>query len=160
MTLRFDIEPVRPADGKPREAERRAVERLVCRLLGDGAVVTHLPSGAPVTEGCHISVSHCRTHAAVAVSTAAPVGIDIEETRRCKAHIVSRVAHPDDSPALSPAQAWCAKEAVFKAALIDDLTLADIAVSPVGATTRGRSFDVLFPAAPEGLCIALAYESE
>ena len=157
MPLRFSIEPVSDSQpGRHRQAERDAVRRIVDRLLGSEVAVSHLDNGAPQVPGTHISVSHCRTFAAVAVCDETPVGIDIEEVKRCVARIVNRVAHPDDDTSLTPAQLWCAKEAVFKAAGIDDLVLAEVAVSQESATARGRHFSLEFPPAPEGICIALA----
>ena len=64
-----------------REAERIATRRILCDMLGHDAQPGHTPAGAPTLPGFHISISHSRLLAAVALDPVRPVGIDVEEYR-------------------------------------------------------------------------------
>lgn len=109
--------------------EREAVNSLVS-LLAPGCTVGHRRNGAPFLEGnnagnLHISISHSRTQAAVAISPR-PVGIDIEDYReqlqRVKKRFLSAdelVVYENDNELLL--KAWCAKEAIYKLVQIDGL---------------------------------------
>ncbi|MDO5394610.1 MAG: 4'-phosphopantetheinyl transferase superfamily protein [Bacteroidales bacterium] len=105
--------------GGRRESERRAVAEIIRRVL-PGCTLRHAQSGAPQIDGMHVSVSHSRHYAAVALSER-PVGIDIEESRTAQLERVATRFLDDEEMAvgaLSPVEllrAWTAKEAVFKA---------------------------------------------
>lgn len=108
-----------------RQSERLAVERLVTHLCGPEASLSHNSDGAPVIEGLHVSVSHSRRLAAVAVSTKHPIGIDIEENRE---EMLRRVAPKYISEGecayiTDLLKAWTTKEAVYKAAGVRNLPI-------------------------------------
>jgi 4'-phosphopantetheinyl transferase len=68
----------------------------------------------------HTSLSHASTHAAIAISTAGPVGVDIEPTRRnfSLAELADRICHPDELEAIGETgllRLWVRKEAMLKA---------------------------------------------
>ena len=115
-----------PPEGTRREAERAAVAALLEHAL-PGAVLSHTADGAPVIEGGpYISISHSRTHAALAVCSGAPVGIDIETQRAQLARVAPRVLSEAEMAVygVSPEgllQAWTLKEALYKAALTPGL---------------------------------------
>lgn len=115
-----------PAEGSRREAEKAAVARLLEYAL-PGAVLAHTPHGAPIVAGGpFISISHSRTHAALAVCAAAPVGIDIETMRGQLPRVAPRVLSDAEMAVygVSPEgllQAWTLKEAIYKAALTPGL---------------------------------------
>lgn len=108
-----------------RQTERLAVERLVTHLCGPEASLSHNPDGAPVIKGFHVSVSHSRRLAAVAVSTHSPIGIDIEENRE---EMLRRVApkyisESECAYVTDLLRAWTSKEAVYKAAGVRNLSI-------------------------------------
>lgn len=116
------VAPIEPAtDLTPRQRERRCVDRMLSQLL-PGAVLTHVADGAPLLEGAamHISVSHCREYAAVALCPDGPVGIDIEQPRPAQLQrVASRFLTTDEQAAIGPEpdallRAWTAKEAAYK----------------------------------------------
>lgn len=118
-----------------REAEREAVRRLVACHFGSDADYSHLPSGAPFVEGHEgvcISVSHCLTHAAMAVGPR-PVGIDVEIFREQLRRVAPRFLYAAEAEVCRERpelllRYWTAKEAVFKAARRDGLTISRIEV--------------------------------
>lgn len=111
------------------KSDKRAREMLAELLLihefSDGkATLSHTADGAPRLAGldCHISITHSRDIVCVAFSRHCPIGIDIEFD---SAKII-RVRHkflnseemkmfPEDDSLLNHL-AWCAKEAIYKAA--------------------------------------------
>lgn len=101
--------------------QREAVAKLLASHFGQRVEIAHTETGAPFIPGFegHISISHCATAVAVAVSDA-PVGIDVESHRYERMRgIARRFISPDtlvndiDSATMLPA-IWCAKEAVYK----------------------------------------------
>ena len=116
-----------------RRAECEAVGRLVRRVFGDEAVLSHRSDGAPFIEGFggYISISHGAGLAVLAVSALRPIGVDVECWRDSLLTVAPRVldeaelqACGDDRMALL--RAWTAKEAIFKAAGVEGLTLPEI----------------------------------
>lgn len=110
------------------EAERHAINSLIRQALGDGVTLTHLPSGAPRLEGSDmsISISHSTHYAAIALSPAPQIGIDIEEPRTQLRKVATRVLSDPELEAYSISdslllQAWTLKEALYKAALTPGL---------------------------------------
>lgn len=134
-----------------RERERQAVGLILAAMLGPDATLSHLPSGAPAVSGCpHLSITHSRLLAAVAVHPDAPVGIDAEEDRQAT---LQRVASKflsakemewiDGSDLL---RAWTIKEAVYKAAASPGLSVIDgIELHPglSRAGACGRTYDIV-----------------
>lgn len=155
-----------------REAERIATRRILCDMLGHDAQPGHTPAGAPTLPGFHISISHSRRLAAVALDPVRPVGIDVEEYRPTLDSVRSRFTtdeelalissplpnfptsqHPN-SPLLL---AWTSKEAIYKTLpevgpdFIRDITL----LSPVSALAAGRRFTLThIPLPPSLLTLA------
>ena len=110
-----------------REAEVQAVAQLLAAALPVGYRLTHTPDGAPLLQGGpHISVSHSRTHAVVALCADAPVGVDIETPRAQLARVAPRILSEQELAAYGATpegllQAWTLKEALYKAALTPGL---------------------------------------
>lgn len=116
-----------------RDAERRAVAALVEQATGGRGKLTHEASGAPHIEGMdlNVSVSHGAGMAVLATDPKRPIGVDIE----CWRPQLKRVAgkflnererqHYEQDPK-NLLRAWCLKEAIFKAAGIDGLTIGAI----------------------------------
>lgn len=133
-----------------RQAECAAVARLL-DYAGLAGPVAHHDSGAPFLPSephLHISVSHSRRIAALAVSTE-PVGIDVEEWRATLPRVLPRVLNPAELTAWSarPVEAWTAKEALYKVAGITGADFADdllIDSDSNTATVRGQRFSLHF----------------
>ena len=138
-----------------REAERIATRRILCDMLGHDAQPGHTPAGAPTLPGFHISISHSRLLAAVALDPVRPVGIDVEEYRPTHENVRSRFTTDEELALISspPPQlpnsptsplllAWTSKEAIYKTLpevgpdFIRDITL----LSPASARATGRRF--------------------
>lgn len=142
-----------------REAETAAVERLLATALPGGYRLAHNADGAPVLEGGpHISISHSRTHAVVALCAEASVGVDIETPRAQLARVASRVLSAQEVEAYGATtegllQAWTLKEAIYKAALTPGLDFRRDIRLPLGpkknkaaiatATGTGIQFSIL-----------------
>ena len=107
-------------------AEQSAAARsLLTEMLGEAAVVVHDDRGVPRLPQhpeLNISISHCRTAVAVAISRIGAVGIDIESRRRIDPSLVTRICTPDerdavdrsDDPTMAFLDLWTKKEAVLK----------------------------------------------
>ncbi len=153
-----------------REAERIATRRILCDMLGHDAQPGHTPAGAPTLPGFHISISHSRLLAAVALDPVRPVGIDVEEYRPTLENVRSRFTtdeelalisspppqHPN-SPTSPLLLAWTSKEAIYKTLpevgpdFIRDITL----LSPASARATGRRFTLThIPLPPSLLTLA------
>ena len=76
------------------DEQSAAARRLLGELLGHEVEVEHDSAGAPYlpqSPCLHISISHCHTAVAVAVSEEGPVGIDIESRRKVSESLIDRV---------------------------------------------------------------------
>jgi phosphopantetheinyl transferase len=140
---------VAPIETKAREAVRSLIDAHV----GAEVELTHDAHGAPLLVGSplHISISHSRRFAAIALDADRRIGIDVEEARQEQlARVSSRFVRQDDCP-LPLLTLWTIKEAVYKAAGIPGLSLLDIrAVSPTLADlpAHARSFAIQTTATP------------
>lgn len=159
-TLLFDditlmIAPIDRSELQSRaEAERRTVDMLLKSALGPDAVLRHHESGAPyiADRQTYISVSHCSSHACIAISEIRPVGADIEQQRQQLARVAPRVLSPDELTAYSTSslllRAWTLKEALYKAALTPGLDFRNdirLPLPPGTATSSadGRDYEVV-----------------
>ena len=138
-----------------RRLEWLAVRRLM-HQLGIASPIAYLPSGKPYLKDDerHISISHTRGYAAVAISGTNPIGLDIEQ----RTDKVCRVQHKFLSPeekSLLPSEKknvealliiWTAKEAMFKLVdregidFADHFHLAPFTVAPAGECTARETF--------------------
>ncbi len=120
-----------------RRQEFLSVRALLSLLIHDDTIdISYTANRQPLlSDGRHISISHTRGYAAVLVSTAHHVGIDIERKgrniRRVTSHFLrhDEQADTDDDLLLH----WCAKEAVYKLFPDDHLTTSEIKVCPPSA---------------------------
>lgn len=153
--LTIDYEPISETDGRSsrRVNEHDAVMRLIRRHFGTDAELLHDRDGAPSVEGFsgHISISHCRGLAALAIHPTMRIGIDIEQPRTQLAAVRHKYLTPAEAAALTTIDdmlwAWTAKEAVYKAAGTAGLSLTSIELSSDRTTatiTSGTDQTTLF----------------
>lgn len=139
-TTRVVISDIAPGVTR-REREQAATRDLLHYLFGDNYELDHTPDGAPrlLVEGapCHLSISHSRTRAAVAVDYERHIGIDVEEWRDQLVRVRDKYLTPEEVTEWggTPNQlllAWMAKEAAYKAFEPRGVTLLSVRLS-VGA---------------------------
>ncbi len=99
--------------------------RLLEQLVGFHCIVEHDKEGAPYLPehpDLHISISHCRSAVAAAVSHGGAVGIDVESRRKITPSLMQRVCTAAEladveaaaDPQMRFLQLWTRKEAVLK----------------------------------------------
>lgn len=147
-----------------RQFEQMAVGSLICRVFGPDSRLLHKADGAPFIEGFdgYISISHSPDMALLAVDYKGSVGVDIDSPREQLRHIRHKFLNSDEHLLIGDdidmlLRAWTAKEAVFKAAGIADMTISEVSLSPdfSSATARNRHFKIRFiPVADKIIAIA------
>lgn len=111
-----------PSISLPENAQRRLQRMAVLCILK----YCNLPipysydrDGRPeIPNGPHISISHTRRYAAVAISASRAVGIDIEQSDRNFQRVAPKyLSHSEQEQMLEQecmAATWCVKEALYK----------------------------------------------
>ena len=146
-----------------RRAEWLAVRLLVKQLFGAECEVAYHSTGAPYLKGSdvHISISHTRDYAAVAYSTAGPIGLDIERISDRVERIAHRFTSTDEAAYIDTHGQqdrpmyhlinWSAKETLYK--LLDDTRMADFKaafhIAPYTLASKGM-LDATLLAAYDG----------
>ena len=146
------IEPLSEGTGSQRERERALAYDILCRLLDEEHPrLEHDDKGAPYLPDhpeLAVSISHCRTAVAVAVSPEGKVGIDVECRRKIGDGLLERVCTADEQAAVRAAadptmaflQLWTRKEAVLKmrgtgiqgfGSMVDALSAEDVVVTDI-----------------------------
>ena len=123
-----------------RQRERNAVLRLLHAMTGDDSLtIGHQPDGKPILDGRFISISHTRGYAAVMLSTAHEVGIDIEYYSDRVSRIASRFLRADEEASTVSSQIvhWSAKETIYKYFSAQKLQFADMRVTPFCVAESG-----------------------
>lgn len=122
-----------------RRAEWLAVRLLIKDLFGPDAEVAYHPTGLPYLKGSatYISISHTRGYAAVAYSTAGPIGLDIEHISDRVERIADRFTSPAEAEYIDTHEQqervlyhlinWSAKETLYK--LLDDTSMAEFKIA-------------------------------
>jgi hypothetical protein len=146
MTEQVGELPVPPQvdlSGYRSEVRRREVlvtYALINALTGDDSLtIGHEPSGRPMLEGWHISISHTRGWAAVVMSRSHEVAVDIEYRSDRVSRVVERFIRPDeDSDGLHRQLInWSAKETVYKYFSAEDLQYFEMRLLPYALADRG-----------------------
>ena len=120
------------------KSEKRACEILAELLLvdeafGADALLCHKENGAPYIKdnSACISISHSQDIVCLAVSHDSVIGIDVEFNSEKIVRVRSKFLNEKEQSFISEEDlaknnlAWCAKEAVYKAALIEGVDLKD-----------------------------------
>lgn len=117
--------------------DRRACEMLAELLLinqitGDNSItLCHTDNGVPYIKNlnAHISITHSGNIVCIAVSQSCPIGIDIENNIEKIIKVRHKFLSDEEreyipkSNILKNHMAWTAKEAVYKVAMINELSL-------------------------------------
>ncbi|MDR0939584.1 MAG: 4'-phosphopantetheinyl transferase superfamily protein [Mediterranea sp.] len=130
-----------------RRKEWLSTRVLLNEMLRDNAGIAYTPEGKPylADHARHISISHTKGYAAVALSDLVPVGIDIEAygTRVCR--VRDRFLRPDEQ--INPYRGdevwslllhWSAKEAMFKCMEVPTPDFRKLRVFPFTPLAMGR----------------------
>lgn len=147
--------PIISSGHSRREAERDAVDRMVAEVIGKEVYVLHHDDGAPyIPGGRHISITHCRDIAAIAISLDTPVGIDAEQWRPALRRVARKFLSDSEMEIFTTdddlLRAWTVKEAVYKIAGGAALDFRhNIAIAPgfstatsLGSTYRLHTFTI------------------
>ena len=161
-TAKYDVQ-LAAKKNDSRRAEWLAVRLLVKELFGSEAEVAYHPTGRPYLKGAdtYISISHTRDYAAVAYSTAGPIGLDIEHISDRVERIAHRFTSTDEAAYIDTHGQqdrpmyhlinWSAKETLYK--LLDDTRMADFKaafhIAPYTLASKGM-LDATLLAAYDG----------
>ncbi len=126
---------------------RNEVARLIAENVGPDVRLLHDPDGAPLLAGSpmHVSVSHSRHFAAIALHPCLRVGVDIEEPRPEQLRrVIAKFLTEPELPLWNDRllAAWTCKEAVYKAAGVRNLPLGaiDLTTDGIAVIPDGRRF--------------------
>ena len=161
-TSKYDVQ-LAEKHHEARRAEWIAVRLLVKELFGPDAEVAYYPTGRPYLKDStiHISISHTKGYAAVAYSTAGPIGLDIERISDRVERIAHRFTSTDEAAYIDTHGQqdrpmyhlinWSAKETLYK--LLDDTRMADFKaafdIAPYTLASKGM-LDATLLAAYDG----------
>lgn len=130
-----------------RDRETMAVHQILRHIGFDPETLAHDENGAPKMPGTHISISHSRRLAVVAVDPERPVGIDAEEWRAALHRVAPRYLSSTELATFTAQRAllraWTIKEAVYKiagGAAADFRAAIAIASDMHRATACGRTY--------------------
>ena len=127
-------------------AARLCLRRLLINLGYTPSPLYKNTYGQPIlaTYNVHISISHCKEFALVALSQNNPIGIDIEQSHRklrtIQHKFLNEVETKDANSDLSKLCIyWCAKEAIYKTLGGNNISLKNsIYIYPfIGGSTKG-----------------------
>ena len=130
--LLWGIWEMEPAPGKnKRMLETETVNALLADLCGMHKTILHKENGQPFLEdgSFHISISHTKGYAAVALHSRFPVGIDIEHFGMTVYRVREKFMQEDELEEADVENVyqlllyWSAKEAVYKVLSMDGVEL-------------------------------------
>lgn len=136
-----DLLDVSSVKSDSRKAEILATRQLVRDIFSPDAVIGHNPDGSPFIENLkvNISISHCKGLVAIASHPHMKIGIDIERWRNTLLKVKPRFLSPKEIEHYTTPDellwAWTAKEAVYKAAGLDGIDLANGISLPLDHTS-------------------------
>lgn len=113
-----------PSRNEGRQREFLSIRALLTLMTHrDDLLIDHLPSGKPVVEGYHISISHTRGYAVLILSDAENVAVDVEYRSDRVGRIASKFIRPDEPAATIDDMllVWSAKETLYKLHSSDSL---------------------------------------
>lgn len=119
-----------------RELEKQAIREIIAEVCGPECMLCHDAQGAPYLcnddkpMAVHISISHSAKIACVAFNSTTRIGVDIENIRPQLRRVASRFLNAEELSFIKTdfdlLKAWTVKEATFKAAGREKLTLNEI----------------------------------
>ena len=135
-----------------RITEWTAVRVLLCTVLDRQVQIEYNDLGAPLLpnyEGLHISISHTRGYAAIALSETSQVGIDVEQIEQADTPRVERVKtrfmHDDEhaDTHIGMLLHWSGKETVYKVLGREGVDFkTDLHVHPFDETSYEGEFQI------------------
>lgn len=123
-----------------RRLEKLSVHALLYEMTGlRGSVISHDALSRPFISGYNISISHTRGYAAVIISRAMNVGIDIEYISERVNRVVSKFMRDDEMTPDTTSRLinWSAKETIYKLFSEEDLQYFDMRLQPFGVENEG-----------------------
>lgn len=124
------IDKIKNIASPRRRCEIVKTHLMIKRHINPHVTLRHDANGAPYIDGekCHISISHCATHVALAINYNHRIGIDIENWREQLNKVRNRFLSPNELKTINTPQlllqAWTAKEALYKVAQTPGISLA------------------------------------
>lgn len=121
-----------PYTNEGRQREFLSVRALLSVMTGDESlVIDHEPNGKPTLPHWHISISHTKGYAALILSKAEPVAVDIEQRSDRVVRLANRFIRPDEEADSVERMltVWSAKETLYKLHSEDDLQFFDMRVT-------------------------------
>lgn len=123
-----------------RLAEKLVTYALLHAMTGHNDwMIGHAPSGKPLLENMHISLSHTKGWAAMILSHNHEVAVDIEYRSDRVSHVANRFMRDDEEKDGVDNQlaCWSAKETAFKFFSADHLLFQDMRMLPFSPSTKG-----------------------
>lgn len=123
-----------------RQLEIMAVYALLFSMTGDERLrIAHDERSRPLVEGYHVGISHTRGFAALILSTAQKVSVDIEYVSPRVARVVSKFVRADEQAPNLPSLLvhWCVKETLYKLFSDEDLQYFEMRVRPFELQASG-----------------------
>ena len=130
-----------------REREWLASRLLLSTVTGRPAHMAHTESGKPfLTDSTqHISLSHTKEYAAVAISDTQDIGVDIEQYSPRVQRVSKRFLHPQEQPLPFKGDLtwglllyWSAKESIYKCMEHPDADFRNILIHSFTPSEAGR----------------------
>ncbi len=138
-----------------RQREWLAARALLQHSGYNVSALAYMPGGAPCLRGSgrHISISHTRGLAVIAISKR-PVGIDIENEGRDASKAIRKVADNSDAVICDgeALRMWTAKEAAFKFNPVSCVTIKDIRLEKAIGSDSYAEYRVAYPDDTSAVC--------
>jgi len=138
-----------------RRQEFLCVRALLSAMTGqEGLRIDHAPTGRPLLDGWHLSISHTKGYCALILSRDEEVAVDIEQRSDRVARVASRFIRPDEQADDIEAMLllWSAKETLYKLYSSDDLQFFDMQ-----AVAKGNRYVTLVNRL-RGVSVSVGYE--
>lgn len=138
-----------------RQREWLAARALLQHSGHDVSALAYMPGGAPCLKGTgrHISISHTRGLAVVAISKR-PVGVDIEAEGRDASKAIRMVVGSSDAVICNDEalRMWTAKEAAFKLSPDSCVTIKDVRLEKASCGGSCAEYNVTYPGGASAVC--------
>jgi len=145
--------------------------RVLWQMFNIKDLINYRPTGKPIIDQGHISISHSHNCIAIAYSKTNELGLDIEYFSEKIRKVKHKFLHPKENytDLVDLTKAWCIKEAVYKLMDMDDAFFMDDICIP---SLKGRvkpeiwikdnciKTEVEILALPNKMMLAYAYQKK